>query len=95
MFVANRVSEIRNLTSPNQWRHIVGILNPADMITRGQLPEDLSKGAWFHGPEFFSSYKSQWTSNDEVPNVASDDPEIKKCRNEVCLQTQSDRTEQS
>ena len=34
-FVANRIDEIQQTTSPEQWRHIPGTVNPADMTTRG------------------------------------------------------------
>ena len=35
VFVANRVSEIRRFTSVDQWRHINGDNNPADVVSRG------------------------------------------------------------
>ena len=34
-FVANRIGEIHESTSPEQWRHIPGKLNPGDKATRG------------------------------------------------------------
>ncbi|XP_046551203.1 uncharacterized protein LOC124260924 [Haliotis rubra] len=34
-FVANRVSEVQELTNPCQWRYVPTDQNPADMLTRG------------------------------------------------------------
>ena len=33
-FVANRIDKIQRTTSPEQWRHIPGTLNPADPTTQ-------------------------------------------------------------
>ena len=60
VFVSNRVSEVRNLTSPEQWQHIAGSENPADVITRGQQPHELIMGSWIGGPRFLNHYKSDW-----------------------------------
>ena len=52
-FVANRVSEIQNLTHPDNWFHCPGIENPADLLTRGMCAEELARSTlWLHGPEF-------------------------------------------
>lgn len=39
-FVANRVSEIRNNTVGASWKHVPSKDNPADFLSRGQLPTD-------------------------------------------------------
>ena len=53
-FVANRVHEIHSLTDQNQWHHIPGVENPADLLTRGIPAEGLvmssQKDFWFQGP---------------------------------------------
>ena len=52
-FVANWVSEIQNLTHPDNWFHCPGTENPADLLTRGMCAEELVRSTlWLHGPEF-------------------------------------------
>ncbi|GFX70327.1 uncharacterized protein TNCV_2955471 [Trichonephila clavipes] len=51
-FVANRVSKIHQLSSCDQWHHIASEQNPADVLSRGLLPEELRDDSlWWHGPE--------------------------------------------
>ncbi|GFW18891.1 integrase catalytic domain-containing protein [Trichonephila clavipes] len=55
-FVANRVSRIHQLSSHDQWHHIVSEQNPADVLSRGQFPEELRDDSlWWHGPELLQS----------------------------------------
>ncbi|GFS75961.1 integrase catalytic domain-containing protein [Trichonephila clavipes] len=55
-FVANRVSKIHQLSSCNQWHHIASEQNPADVLSRGLLPEELRDDSlWWHGPELLQS----------------------------------------
>ncbi|XP_033317549.1 uncharacterized protein LOC117215270 [Bombus bifarius] len=52
-FVANCVTEIQQKTHTSDWRHIPTADNPADLISRGQSPEDFLRPAiWQHGPEW-------------------------------------------
>lgn len=39
-FVANRVSDIQSKTNISSWRHVPTNDNPADMLSRGQLPDE-------------------------------------------------------
>ena len=78
VFVANRVSEIRNQSHPSQWGHISGTDNPADLTTREQNPEKLLASNWFHGPDFLHEYKSEWTVGEPIiSELTSEDPEVK------------------
>ncbi|GFW78089.1 integrase catalytic domain-containing protein [Trichonephila clavipes] len=55
-FVANRVSKIHQLSSRHQWHHIASEQNPADVLSRGLLPEELRDDSlWWHGPELLQS----------------------------------------
>jgi hypothetical protein len=50
-FVANRVSEIQDLTEPSHWFHCPGSDNPADLTTRGMDARALvDSSLWKHGP---------------------------------------------
>ena len=42
-FVANRIGEIQRTTSPEQWRHVPGTVNPEDLRTRGLSACGLSR----------------------------------------------------
>lgn len=51
-FVANRVAQIRQKTEPEQWRHVRTCDNPADILSRGQLPANfLNQKFWPTGPK--------------------------------------------
>ncbi|MCP3679339.1 MAG: DUF1759 domain-containing protein, partial [Gammaproteobacteria bacterium] len=53
-FVANRVEQIKSLTSKDQWAYVASKQNPADLISRGTNPSTLSQSIWTKGPEFLS-----------------------------------------
>ena len=77
VFVANRVSEIRRCTSVDQWRHINGDNNPADVVSRGCGVYDVPQ-VWCKGPEFLSQFKCDWPVDDDLhPNKSlDDDPDL-------------------
>ena len=55
-YIANRVTEIRELTFPYQWRHCPGAINPVDDESRGlRIEEFLRSERWLKGPPFFKS----------------------------------------
>ena len=51
-FVANRVAEILDSSTVDEWRHILGGNNPADLGTRGLTIEELKLSAWLRGHEW-------------------------------------------
>ena len=54
-FVENRVAAILELTSPEQWRHVRGIDNPADLGTRDLSISALAASQrWWTGPSHIS-----------------------------------------
>ena len=59
--VASKIGEIQEATTPTQWRHVPGILNPADLATRGLKANELaSSSKWWHGPEFLTQSIETW-----------------------------------
>ena len=56
VFVTNRVSQILEVTSPQTWKHVPTLENPADAASRGLYPKDLSTNTlWWNGPEWLHS----------------------------------------
>ncbi|XP_055613091.1 uncharacterized protein LOC129759623 [Uranotaenia lowii] len=52
-FVANRVAKIQTITENYPWRHVPGLQNPADLISRGMDPEQIEGcDLWWKGPEW-------------------------------------------
>ena len=52
VFVGNRVQEIRDKTSPEQWHYIGTKENPADVASRGSSVQELiDNSLWWNGPE--------------------------------------------
>ena len=52
-YIASRVSEIRQLTPREQWKHCPGPLNPADLPSHGLTGDKLLKSVlWWEGPPF-------------------------------------------
>ncbi len=82
-YVANRVSEILDLSSVEQWHHVPGILNPADMVTRGVddprklMEKDKNGTSWIGGNDFLLQEEEQWPKTDIAP-LDEKDLEIKQ-----------------
>jgi Pao retrotransposon peptidase/Family of unknown function (DUF5641)/Protein of unknown function (DUF1759)/Putative peptidase (DUF1758)/Integrase zinc binding domain len=75
-FVGNRVAAIQQIAGSYRWRHISGHLTPADIISRGLLPQELAScELWWNGPEFLQLPKSQWPES--IIAVNEDDVEVK------------------
>lgn len=63
-FVANRTSEIQELTKDIVWNHVPGIENPADIISRGiPAQEFINNPLWWHGPSWLLEPNNQWPNN--------------------------------
>lgn len=78
-FVFNRVAEIRELTPSTQWRHIPGICNPADLLSRGCTPKQLLKSKWWEGPSWLYENEKKWPCTVELQiNEEEVNSEIKK-----------------
>ena len=52
IFVANRVIAIQDVVGPDQWFHVPGVDNPADLATRESRPKLDDLPLWWNGPQF-------------------------------------------
>ena len=66
IFIANRVSEILDLTTVDQWNYIGTSDNPADAGTRRLSAEALKVSSWFTGPEFLRTPDFPFQVDDTV-----------------------------
>ena len=75
-FVANRVELIRSQTEVLQWHYVPSEFNPADISSRGQTVEELSRSCWFNGPTFLQGQELRFF---EEPVIGIDlgDPEVR------------------
>ncbi|GBM70491.1 hypothetical protein AVEN_49569-1, partial [Araneus ventricosus] len=60
VFVMNRVREIRSYSSKNEWNHVPGIMNPADLPSRGCSVDTLISQMWHDGPSWLKQDKEIW-----------------------------------
>ena len=61
VFVANRINKILLVSSPQDWHHVPTDLNPADVVSRGALPDDAAAWKLFHeGPPFLRGPEQDW-----------------------------------
>lgn len=75
-FLANRVSEIQESSSAEMWRHVASEDNPADAVSRGQMPEDfLRNELWKAGPKWLLLPEECWPSR---MFTSPDLPEMRK-----------------
>ncbi|XP_045023060.1 uncharacterized protein LOC123467054 [Daphnia magna] len=80
VFVANRIAEILDSMTPSQWRHVPGVLNPADECSRGLCPSELDPNhRWYRGPEFLVLPPEQWPA--QIPATELIDHEDEFVRN--------------
>ena len=61
IFVANRVSQIKENISEALWLHVEGINNPADCLSRGLTPSQLvNHPFWASGPAWLKYPETEW-----------------------------------
>lgn len=94
IFVGNRVQQIQEHSSPDQWHYVDTKSNPADHASRGLTPQELQKSSWITGPAFLWKDTSCWpvyssSEAKETFKLSEDDPEVKK---RVTLVTNTDES---
>ncbi|XP_015186017.1 PREDICTED: uncharacterized protein LOC107071493 isoform X2 [Polistes dominula] len=61
IYTANRVREIQEICEGITWRHVQSGNNPADILSRGQLPRDfVMNDSWFYGPSWLKQPEAKW-----------------------------------
>lgn len=71
--VAHRVVKIQEATSLDQWSHIPGDNNPADLVSRGSFPNELAESSlWWHGPSFLLNPQEIWPEKFEMIELSDD-----------------------
>lgn len=81
-YIANRVGEIQELTESFNWRHVNTEDNPADAISRGQLPHAfLQNVRWQVGTSWLSKNENNW------PNENLQAIEVSELKRNTCLTT--------
>ena len=66
IFIANRISEILEITSVVQWNHVATKDNPADIGKRGMSAEVLKLISWLRGLDFLRTKKFPFVPNTDV-----------------------------
>ncbi|XP_065186610.1 uncharacterized protein LOC135817366 [Sycon ciliatum] len=60
-FIATRIGEIQQSTSPSQWRHVPTKVNPADVLSRGSSAQALIHNElWWSAPDFLRKEEVEW-----------------------------------
>ncbi|XP_077971393.1 uncharacterized protein LOC120335312 [Styela clava] len=69
-FVANRVNIIQSISDVSQWSHVPTNENPADIASRGLMPDKLDKAKlWFQGPSFLWQQSVSWPGTSSVSDT--------------------------
>ena len=66
IFTANRVCEILEYTSVDDWIHVSSNDNPADAGTRGMCAEVLQSSSWVRGPDFLRTKEFPFEPRTEI-----------------------------
>ena len=77
VWVGHRLKEILSLTTKEQWHHCPGVINPADLPSRGlSATELITSKLWWHGPDFIHEDPKNWPKEQAIKS--SEDWELKK-----------------
>ncbi|XP_067045584.1 uncharacterized protein [Acropora muricata] len=78
-FVANRITTIGDGSTPDQWYHVEGAMNPGDHTSRGISADSfLNCTEWLLGPEFLWKCELKGPKlTDSSLTIPSGDPEVK------------------
>ena len=78
---SNRVADIQSLGDQVQWKHVRSEDNPADSLSRGQLPSEFIRNRlWAAGPDWLIKPEIEWPKSIEPSTVG-----IPGLKEGVCL----------
>ena len=78
-FESNRLTIIRDGSTPQQWRYVNREDNPADDGSKGlKLDVLIKNNRWLTGPKFLWEEEECWPTVVEIPILKDDDPEVRK-----------------
>ena len=80
-FVGNRVREICSLIKSENWRHVPGVSNPADLPSRKCSPVQLLESRWWEGARWLYECKEDWPVEEVVPDEIIVSAEQKRISN--------------
>ena len=85
-FVQHRVNEILTQTSKDQWKHVPGKENPADLGTRGADPSQLKNSKlWWFGPAWLTKDEKKWPVKFQTEETPESMIEAKQCVNVLVI----------
>ena len=85
-FIANRLTTIHDLTSPDEWRHVPTKYNPADLASRGFGAQDKGKMAtWISGPAFLLRNENSWPCSENPIESTDLELEVHAVDADVCM----------
>jgi len=86
--VANRIAQIRDGSTPSQWRYVDSSSNPADHASRGLSADELlNNKEWIRGPDFLWKTEDEWPQRPpDMAKLCEDDTEVKR-EVKPCLKT--------
>ena len=76
LFVANRIVEILETSTIDEWRFVNGKLKPADIGSRGMTISELNDSEWINGPAWLKSDGSEWPVQPKVFEPGENKTEI-------------------
>ena len=77
VYVANRVQQIRSLSTPEQWRYVESEQTPQTSPLAESPPDKLMESSWLKSPEFLKKPEST-LQTDEMFTLSTNDPEVRK-----------------
>ncbi|XP_018359071.1 PREDICTED: uncharacterized protein LOC108758564 [Trachymyrmex cornetzi] len=76
-YVANRVSDIQQITAGKIWSHVPSKHNPADLLSRGISTKELRDNRlWWHGPQWLTQPEEEWPS--QKTDKLEETPELRR-----------------